>query len=255
MRFLGIAFAFAFVTCVAGGLAVGLTSMGVSIWPIAALLIGVGWALSRIPAIDRAMPGLMLAYGSFFSAALVSTTWVPDVPRAIIAKQLTATALIVVGVLGVVHLLVSTEERSRKALPWLVGALALGVTIAYISGDKGSADPMRSVFFNWFSPRVTEWIVTIIRKAMHLTFYGTMAWLAYRGSKAAGSPLPWMALGVAVAHGAFDEYRQAFFASRQGSPIDVVVDAIGALLVLRWAGAFRKGKRPKSEGTNRATAP
>ena len=67
----------------------------------------------------------------------------------------------------------------------------------------------------------------VLRKLAHLTEYAVLAALLIR---ATGSYV-W-AFGLAVAYAATDEVHQLFVRGRHGSPIDVGIDAVGALIGL-----------------------
>jgi VanZ family protein len=67
----------------------------------------------------------------------------------------------------------------------------------------------------------------VLRKGAHMTEYAILAVLVVR---ATGS-YAW-ALAFAVAYAATDEVHQLFVQGRHGSPIDVGIDAVGALLGL-----------------------
>jgi VanZ family protein len=77
---------------------------------------------------------------------------------------------------------------------------------------------------------------TLLRKGAHMTEYAVLAvllWRALRNELAA--------LALAVAYAVTDELHQAFVRGRHGSPVDVVIDGIGAaaglILLLRARGA------------------
>ena len=67
----------------------------------------------------------------------------------------------------------------------------------------------------------------VLRKGAHMTEYAILAVLLLR---ATGS-YAW-ALGLAVAYATSDEFHQTFVRGRHGSPIDVGIDAVGALVGL-----------------------
>jgi VanZ family protein len=67
----------------------------------------------------------------------------------------------------------------------------------------------------------------VLRKLAHMTEYAILAVLLAR---ALGS-YAW-AFGLAVAYAATDEVHQLFVRGRHGSPIDVGIDAVGALIGL-----------------------
>jgi VanZ family protein len=68
---------------------------------------------------------------------------------------------------------------------------------------------------------------TILRKCAHMTEYAILAALLAR---ATGSSK--VAFALAVAYAATDEWHQTFVRGRHGSPIDVGIDAVGALIGL-----------------------
>jgi VanZ family protein len=75
----------------------------------------------------------------------------------------------------------------------------------------------------------------VLRKCAHTTEYAILAVLLLR---ATGS-FAW-AFGLTVAYAATDELHQMFVRGRHGSPIDVAIDAVGALVGLgavRWLGS------------------
>jgi VanZ family protein len=72
---------------------------------------------------------------------------------------------------------------------------------------------------------------TVLRKCAHMTEYAILAVLLLR---AIGS-YAW-AFALAVAYAASDEVHQLFVRGRHGSPVDVAIDAVGALIGLAVAG-------------------
>jgi VanZ family protein len=68
----------------------------------------------------------------------------------------------------------------------------------------------------------------VLRKCAHMTEYAILAVLAARAS---GS-YPW-AFALAVGYACTDEFHQTFVHGRHGSPIDVGIDAVGALIGLQ----------------------
>jgi VanZ family protein len=65
---------------------------------------------------------------------------------------------------------------------------------------------------------------TVLRKLAHMTEYAVLAVLLVR---ATGS-YAW-AFALAVGYAATDEVHQLFVRGRHGSPVDVAIDAVGAL--------------------------
>lgn len=135
---------------------------------------------------------------------------------------------------------------------WLPVVLWVGV-IFFFSSDMGSAEQTSRFIgpvLRWFYPGVTPETIAqvqlLVRKAAHLIEYGILGLLIFRAFVWSGkrSAWPWAAaswLGAATCAG-LDEFRQTFTASRTGSPIDVMIDAVGAALgiALYWLWTRRK---------------
>jgi VanZ family protein len=71
---------------------------------------------------------------------------------------------------------------------------------------------------------------TVLRKCAHMTEYAILAVLLLRAT----SSYAW-AFGLAVVYAASDEVHQLFVRGRHGSPVDVAIDAVGALIGLAVA--------------------
>jgi VanZ family protein len=80
----------------------------------------------------------------------------------------------------------------------------------------------------------------VLRKGAHMTEYAILAVLLVR---ATGS-YAW-AFALTVAYAASDEVHQVFVRGRQGSPFDVGIDAVGALIGLAVLGSSRRGGRAR----------
>jgi VanZ family protein len=72
---------------------------------------------------------------------------------------------------------------------------------------------------------------TILRKLAHMTEYAILAVLLLRATASHA----W-AFGLTVAYAATDELHQVFVRGRHGSPVDVAIDAAGALIGLGAVG-------------------
>lgn len=71
---------------------------------------------------------------------------------------------------------------------------------------------------------------TILRKLAHVTEYAILGGLLLRAVR-----LPGLAVALAVLYAVTDEVHQTFVEGRTGAPLDVVIDAVGALAgVLLW---------------------
>jgi VanZ family protein len=76
----------------------------------------------------------------------------------------------------------------------------------------------------------------VLRKGAHMTEYAILAALLARATGRLG-----VALALAVAYSASDEFHQTFVRGRHGSPVDVAIDTVGMLVGLalwrRWRPA------------------
>ena len=85
----------------------------------------------------------------------------------------------------------------------------------------------------------------LVRKAAHLIVYATLSALWFRAQR--GPRLGWharwalLALLVSMLVALGDELHQSFFLSRSGTPWDVLLDSVGALLA--QAAIFRFARR------------
>lgn len=228
--------AFLFVAALSAGVTLTFAAMDVSFWPVIALIAVAGLALARIETPENVLAPLALAYGTGFTLVFMASQRASINPNAVAARQVSTVALAATAAVSLIALLL-VEPKARRALAWLVPAVGLALIVAWLSGDHGSADPMRAYLLQWMSPLAAEVVLTIIRKTVHVGFYGVMAWLVYRGGEG-GKNGPWPAIVFSMAHGVFDEYRQSLVPSRYGTPWDLLFDLAGILLFLRWAGAF-----------------
>jgi VanZ family protein len=81
---------------------------------------------------------------------------------------------------------------------------------------------------------------TILRKLAHLTEYGVLGALLLRAIRS-----PVAGVVVATLYAVTDEVHQLFVEGRHGAPLDVGIDAAGALagvLVWQWV-SLRRGRR------------
>jgi len=128
-----------------------------------------------------------------------------------------------------------------RAATWIMpGAWML--LILWLGSDSGSVErtgriilPVLRVLFPAASPVQIDAIHFAIRKLGHFTEYAvlTALWLrALLGARGMGRRgAAWMAWAIAAAWAAIDEGYQSTVASRTSSPLDVALDAVGALVV------------------------
>lgn len=142
----------------------------------------------------------------------------------------------------------------RFLLYWFPVLLWMGV-IFFLSTDMGSAAHTSRILeplLRWLKPDISaaalEQAHFLVRKGGHLSEYALLAILWWRvlmhvhaeGVVRSAWFCALMALFIATAYAATDEYHQTFVASRGASVHDVMIDSCGALLgvvlVLLWHG-------------------
>jgi VanZ family protein len=83
------------------------------------------------------------------------------------------------------------------------------------------------------------------RKIIHAVEYGVLCGLWWRALRTVTSPTTAIlgALAIAVGYAASDEFHQSFVTGRNGTPVDVLIDTVGAsiaaLLIHRRRAAVR----------------
>jgi len=86
----------------------------------------------------------------------------------------------------------------------------------------------------------------VLRKCAHMTEYAILAALLMRAT----ASYVW-AFPLAIAYAASDELHQTFVRGRHGSPLDVGIDAVGALVGLAvWRTKLQSWSTEKSPTAN-----
>ena len=91
---------------------------------------------------------------------------------------------------------------------------------------------MGVIFFFSAQPDLSTGLGTwdlILRKAAHMAEYGLLWFLWYRALEVR-SPLP--AVAITLAYAATDELHQSFVEGRHGTPVDVLIDAVGVAIAV-----------------------
>jgi VanZ family protein len=70
---------------------------------------------------------------------------------------------------------------------------------------------------------------TILRKAAHMAEYGLLWFLWQRALR---TRTPWPAVVITLAYAASDELHQSFVEGRHGTPVDVLIDAVGVAIAV-----------------------
>jgi VanZ family protein len=102
------------------------------------------------------------------------------------------------------------------------------------------------------------WWELIARKLGHITGYALLTALwAWALQGVVRRPLAW-AVAIALAYACTDEYHQTFVHGRNGTPVDVLVDAIGmtiaaTLIHLRRLAPYPGGRVGEGEGSARSS--
>jgi VanZ family protein len=141
---------------------------------------------------------------------------------------------------------------------WVPPVLWMAI-ILWLASDSGSAErtgrllmPVLRFLFPGASPIQIDVMHGAVRKLAHAVEYAVLAGLWLRafahGGGLARRPAAWRAWAIAAAWAAIDESVQMMVASRTGSPIDVVIDATGALAVALPAAL---GWRPAADRLTR----
>jgi len=120
-------------------------------------------------------------------------------------------------------------------------ALVWAVVIFLLSTDEFSSEQTSTFLYPLFHriiPSLTAEqfapIHHLIRKSAHFTEYFVFYVLLFRGAR--GNRIGWRwtwalaALSIAAGYSALDEVHQAFVASRTASPLDSLLDSVGAFV-------------------------
>lgn len=237
--------AFVSTALATGFLTFGLAAVDVAPLPVLILFLCTGFFLMQVRGLERLLPSGLTLYATSFVAALLASVTPSPSPRVEAARTATVTVLLLAAALA--GLCYSRAAKGKAATAtWLAVGFAMGVVIAFVSSDVGSADPMRAWFMRYLSPGQAEVAVWLVRKSIHVGYYGTFAWVLLRATRASNSWLP--AVVVPLGHGVFDEFRQLTDSrTRLGSPVDVVFDLTGILVAVTIAGGFRRRAKPRAQ--------
>ena len=115
---------------------------------------------------------------------------------------------------------------------------------------------LRSLLGGEVSATRVEWAHFLVRKAGHVSEYAVLAtllWWALRPPTPPAGAAPsrlvgrrdWLAIGLAAAFAASDEFHQAYVPSRGASVADVCLDSVGAALgvLCLWTWLRVRGRR------------
>ncbi len=187
--------------------------------PIAVLIGGLLLALIAIPSWAQAM-------AVYLSAFALLVRW--PLP--------TAWLLLFVAVAGVVLFGLLKSEKLSRPLAWTIFVIIATLPLASLSGGNGSASGWREWLEQMLrlSQAQADQMVIVIRKVIHFSVYGFLAWAAAMSARDRGSLHKSAMFGLlwALSHGAFDELRQSQTPGRTGSWGDFVLDGAGAVIAI-----------------------
>ena len=138
----------------------------------------------------------------------------------------------------------------KKACAWLPALLWMGLIylMSAMPGDvSGAQSGMLTEMLLSFLSFLTGGAVRLsadvlhllIRKGCHMAEYAVLALLCLRALRICGAAHAAVsALAISVFYAAGDEFHQGFVAGRGPSPVDVCIDALGAVLALLAARAI-----------------
>jgi len=150
------------------------------------------------------------------------------------------------------------RARAKEFLNYWLPALLFSLAILVLSGDLGSSKTT-GVLVRWalaWVPGLTSGQIDLIhwylRKLGHLTAYGILFFLWFRALRGHFQAMrPWSsvlwALAICLLVSCLDEGHQAWYLSRGGSPRDLALDMVGALLSAVVISIVSK-LRPKPTG-------
>ena len=114
----------------------------------------------------------------------------------------------------------------RKTI-WKIQAIGVMFLIFWFSNQDASASTLQSGwFYHLFHGHLSVWM---IRKAAHMSIYALLAFCVYQAQE---KPTIQKTLIIVVIYACSDEFHQLFIPGRNGSPIDVGIDTLGALILL-----------------------
>jgi VanZ family protein len=125
----------------------------------------------------------------------------------------------------------TAPNRARLALLLLPPLVWMGIIFAL------SGQPSDEIDRAW-------WDVAL-RKLAHVTEYAILTALWWRALNALDVSRPLVgAVAIALLYAASDEFHQTFVDGRQGTPVDVLIDAIGMTIAAVAVYARRRSRGP-----------
>ncbi|MBR3765436.1 MAG: VanZ family protein [Clostridia bacterium] len=132
--------------------------------------------------------------------------------------------LLWVAVIGLMALIFAFSAQEGPESDGMTQAAVMPLAELLAEVSQGGTDAAEAIYVI---------IGTMVRKAAHVLEYGLLSLLVLLLLRAYGVRRRWLAIAIALAYAVSDELHQAFVPGRLGTPVDVIIDAIGVI-----AGVF-----------------
>ena len=203
-------------------------------------------------------PGLqLLKVGSLAPLAIVLgfySRWIPTTAEGILSPREAAflLGLEVAAASAAAGFLLGTIRRAPRLALWVAVLSAATFLLAEFSGSAGGARGMIEWMMATFHlDRATAFRATVaLRKTIHVTFYGTVAWSAFWSGwhgRLAGARAALYAAAIALTMACFDETRQQSSPGRGASGWDVALDMSGAPAAVIFCVTGARGRKRNEE--------
>jgi VanZ family protein len=232
------------------------------VWlPVLYALIFGAWTTVLPPIREKGLGGWIVAALTLVvcgvwirSEGLLTIGWRQATPR-LLTFGWAACLLAVALILAAVWRSKLTAKESR--LGWLAVTLVLATLVAQTSNSQAGASSMVPFFMRilHLDQASAETFVLVFRKTVHFSFYGFVAFSAWKAAaQAKVSPQGMLAfgLGSALILASFDEARQSTQIGRTGTIWDVLLDMVGATVILSIAHMLTMAKSPGRSPIKRA---
>ncbi len=164
-------------------------------------------------------------------------------------RDIASTSITIELVLAGIGTILLVSKEGLKKSDWsLFLAIFLSWAVAYLSGSSGGADQMVPYFdFLGLSLEQLNNLIIVIRKMIHVSFYGTLGFLflAYLSDKITNAKsLFWIPFLFCIAISIADEGRQSLMPNRGGCVTDIILDMSATLFILFVVIRKRTKKTP-----------
>lgn len=148
-------------------------------------------------------------------------------------------------------------QRFKAYLPVLVWMVVIFVGSTDLGSSQRTSRFIGPVL-RWFKPDVSDETIrtvqAVIRKSGHVTEYAILAIVVWWARRKAVGTVPllsnwnwresWLIVAFCAFYAVTDELHQSFVSTRQGQPLDVMIDSLGALagMLLIWFLGRRRSR-------------